>query len=77
MKIGVSPLPPDWWSSLTPDEQRIARLITEGLTNRQIAEELNLTVEAVKDQILVIPRKARATSRVQLALAILRNESAP
>jgi DNA-binding NarL/FixJ family response regulator len=74
MKIGVLPSFPDWWPLLTPDEQRIVQLIITGLTNRQIAEGLNVTEEAIKNHILVIFRKTGCENRLELALAMHRGQ---
>ena len=72
MKIGLLPPFPDWWSLLTPDERRVVQLVTEGLTNREIAEELNVTADVIKDRMLLIFLKANCTSRLELAVLAMR-----
>jgi DNA-binding NarL/FixJ family response regulator len=53
--------------SLTPRETDVARLVAEGRTNSQIAEELFLAPGTVKNHIAVIRRKIGATNRVGIA----------
>lgn len=53
-------------SSLTPSEHRIAVLMTEGLTSRQIAEKLYLTMSTVEWHRRNIYRKLDVASRDEL-----------
>ena len=53
---------------LTPQEQRILDLIGEGLTNRQIAEQLYLAEKTVKNYASSMFAKLGVTSRTQAAL---------
>jgi DNA-binding NarL/FixJ family response regulator len=50
---------------LTPRETEILRLLTLGLSNQQIAEELYLSINSVKSYIRSAYRRIGATSRSQ------------
>jgi DNA-binding NarL/FixJ family response regulator len=54
-------------ASLTASEQRVARLAADGLTNRQIAEQLVVTVKAVEWHLSHVYRKLGINSRIHLA----------
>lgn len=54
-------------AALTAAERRVARLAADGLTNRQIAEELVVTVKAVEWHLSHIYRKLAIPSRGRLA----------
>jgi len=54
-------------ASLTASEQRVARLAADGLTNRQIAEQLVVTVKAVEWHLSHVYRKLGINSRTHLA----------
>ena len=54
-------------SGLTPTEQRVATLAAEGLTNRQIASTLVVTVSTVEAHLTRIYAKLGVRSRAQLA----------
>jgi DNA-binding CsgD family transcriptional regulator/tetratricopeptide (TPR) repeat protein len=58
--------------SLTPREQEVAGLVARGLTNREIAGELSVTVRTVEDHLSSILAKLGATSRSGVAAAIER-----
>jgi DNA-binding NarL/FixJ family response regulator len=53
-------------ASLTSSEQRVARMAAEGLTNRQIASELVVTVKAVEWHLSHVYRKLGISSRTHL-----------
>lgn len=57
-------------AALTVSERRVARLAASGLTNRQIAEELVVTVKAVEWHLSHVYRKLAIASRSQLAGAL-------
>lgn len=59
--------PPSWWAALTPREREVALAITDGFTNKTIAERLDLSVATVKDHVHRILRKARLRRRSQVA----------
>lgn len=50
-------------SDLSPREREVAQLAADGLTNKQIADELILSVGTVKKQLAAAMRKLGATSR--------------
>jgi DNA-binding CsgD family transcriptional regulator len=52
---------------LTDSERRVARLAADGLTNRQIAEQLLVTVKAVEWHLSNVYRKLEIRSRKALA----------
>jgi two-component system response regulator DevR len=54
--------------SLTPQERRILALITEGLTNRQIGEQLFLAEKTVKNYVTSILSKLGMQRRTQAAV---------
>ncbi|MFD3487617.1 LuxR C-terminal-related transcriptional regulator [Streptomyces sp. NPDC058665] len=57
-------------SELSAHEQRLARMILDGLTNRQIADQLQVTQRAVEQHITRIYRKLDIGRRAQLAVAL-------
>ena len=59
--------PPGGWDSLTPTEVRVAELVTEGLTNPQIAERMFVSPGTVKTHVTHIFRKLDLHSRTELA----------
>jgi two-component system, NarL family, response regulator DevR len=52
---------------LTPQEQRIFRLIGEGRTNREIADALNIAEKTVKNRITMLLAKLGMTRRTEVA----------
>jgi DNA-binding NarL/FixJ family response regulator len=61
------PLRGDAAELLTHAEQRVARLAARGLTNRQIAEQLAVTVKGVEWHLSRVYRKLGIRSRTDLA----------
>jgi DNA-binding CsgD family transcriptional regulator len=57
-------------AALTPAELRVARLAAAGSTNREIAEQLFVTVKAVKFHLGNTYRKLAISSRSELAAAL-------
>lgn len=55
---------------LTPAEQRIARLVSMGLTNPQIALEINVSSRTVDSHVYNILKKTGAKNRVQIGLIL-------
>jgi DNA-binding CsgD family transcriptional regulator len=56
--------------SLTPSERRIAALAAEGLTNREIAQTLFLSVKTVESHLRGAYRKLDVRSREELPIAL-------
>ena len=71
-RLGQQPRPVlgETLSSLTAAEQRVARLAAAGHTNREIAEQLVVTVKAVEWHLSHVYRKLGITSRVELTGAL-------
>jgi DNA-binding NarL/FixJ family response regulator len=61
-------------ASLTPQERRILELITEGRTNRQIAESMILAEKTVKNYISNLLAKLGVERRTQAATFAARLE---
>jgi DNA-binding CsgD family transcriptional regulator len=55
------------WSDMTATEQSVARLVGEGLTNREVGELLFMSRYTVDTHLRSIFRKLAVTSRVELA----------
>ena len=62
--------------SLTPSELRVAELVTDGHTNREIAQRLFITQKTVETHLRNVFRKLGLESRAQLALALERDVQA-
>jgi len=62
--------PTDALDVLTPQEQQIARLVAEGLSNREIGERLFLSPRTVSTHLYRIYPKVNVSSRVELARII-------
>ena len=58
-------------SELTPSEERIASLVAQGKTNKQVAEALFLSVATVESNLKRIFRKIGVTSRTELTRSVL------
>lgn len=54
---------------LTQRERDIARLVAQGLTNKEIADQLFLSAGTVRNNIAVIMEKLGVTNRTQLGMA--------
>ena len=59
---------------LTAREAEILHLIAEGLSNKQIATRLYLSVETVKSHAAAIHRKLGASSRAHAVAIALRHD---
>jgi DNA-binding NarL/FixJ family response regulator len=60
-------------SLLTPREGQVVVLVAEGLSNRQIARELNLSEHTIKKYLFRIFEKLGVSSRVELVLYAVNN----
>lgn len=64
-------------SALTPSERRVARLATEALTNREIAERLFVSEKTVEAHLSRAFRKLGVRSRTELATQLTASDGAP
>ena len=55
------------WSSLTPTEEKVAELVAEGLSNRQIADRMFLSPRTVGTHVSHILSKLGLRSRIGIA----------
>ncbi len=55
--------------ALSPREQQVWALLAQGLSNKEIANQLGLAVGTVKTYLHRLYRKLRVSSRVEAALA--------
>ena len=56
------------WASLTPTEQQVAALVSEGLSNGTVAKRLFVSVPTVKTHLTHIYAKTGTANRTELAL---------
>jgi DNA-binding CsgD family transcriptional regulator len=76
--LGAGDRPRFGWPSLTGSELRIARLVAEGMTNRQVAAQLYLSPHTVGFHLRQVFRKLEIGSRVELTrLVIERHADGP
>jgi DNA-binding NarL/FixJ family response regulator len=59
-------------SALTAQEQRVARLVADGLSNKEIAGRLVISTKTVEGHLRNIFEKLGVTSRTQVARALKR-----
>ena len=72
--IHAATKPPDLGFDLTPRELEVLALLSEGMTNPEIAEQLVVSRSTVKHHVRAILSKLGATSRTEaVALAIKHN----
>ncbi len=62
------------WSALTPAECEVARLVAQGCTNADIAEQLFVSVNTVKTHLTHIYQKVAVEGRTELAVEAARRE---
>ena len=55
---------------LTPRQREVLSLLLQGLPNKLIARQLNLSVETVKDHVAAVLRALGVSSRTQAVLAV-------
>ena len=66
--------PANGWTSLTPAELAVARLVSEGLGNREVAQRLFVSPRTVQTHLAHIYTKLDITTRVQLANEVARRD---
>ena len=62
---------------LSPQEERILALVTDGKTNKQIGEELKLAEKTVKNYVSAILSKLEVTRRAEAAAYLARRTTPP
>jgi DNA-binding CsgD family transcriptional regulator len=65
--VGSTGRPDTGWAAMTDSELAVARLVAEGLTNRDVAERLFVSPHTVNSHMRQIFAKLQITSRVALA----------
>jgi DNA-binding NarL/FixJ family response regulator len=60
-------------SLLTPREEQVVALVAEGLANREIARELNLSEHTIKKYLFRVFEKLGISTRVELVLYAINN----
>ncbi|MCF8105272.1 MAG: response regulator transcription factor [Desulfohalobiaceae bacterium] len=60
--------PPGWKNRLTPREQEVLEHLTNGCSNRKIAEQLFISEKTVKTHLYNLFRKLKVTDRLQATL---------
>ncbi len=74
--LGYSPVdPPDGAHSLTRRQREIAELVRQGLTNRQIAARLVISLRTAETHVAHIMTKLGCTSRAQIAVWATRRKN--
>ncbi len=68
IRNGEKPSEPDQLASLTAQERRILELIAQGMTNRQIGENLFLAEKTVKNYVSSLLAKLGVERRTQAAI---------
>ena len=74
-RAGTTFGPDEMFGELTPREQEVASLVSQGLTNEEIARQLILTPGTVANHVAHILAKTGARSRLQVALRLVRTHS--
>lgn len=67
-KIGTADIP------LTPRELAITQQVGRGMTNKEIADELHLSIGTVKNYLTTILQKLQLRDRTQLAIYAVKND---
>ncbi|HAZ13957.1 MAG TPA: hypothetical protein DCY86_14300 [Bdellovibrionales bacterium] len=65
------------WLKLTRRQQEILLKVVQGLSNREIAKNLHITEQTVKDHMYNIFRRLGVCNRTQLVSRIFGRESNP
>lgn len=62
----------DKWGDLSPTELKVATLLAEGMTDKEIAQQLQLELKTVQNHVRAILKKAGVDNRTKFALAFCR-----
>jgi two-component system nitrate/nitrite response regulator NarL len=71
-RIGTESPPPDSARSLTPRERQVLRLVSKGLTNKEIGAQLHIAENTVKNHLRNILEKLHLQNRAQAAAYAVR-----
>jgi two-component system nitrate/nitrite response regulator NarL len=71
-RIGTESPPPDSARSLTPRERQVLRLVSKGMTNKEIGAELHIAENTVKNHLRNILEKLHLQNRAQAAAYAVR-----
>jgi two-component system response regulator DevR len=74
-RIRNPPEPDPRTAALSPQERRILDLIADGLTNRQIGQEMILAEKTVKNYVTNLLAKLKMTSRTEAAVYTARRQA--
>jgi len=72
---GAGDRPRFGWASLTATERRIAELVAQGKTNRQVAAQVYLSPHTVGFHLRQVFRKLQIGSRVELTRVVVQRSS--
>lgn len=75
--VSISPVEPDAFGELTPQQQQIIRLAAQGLTNREIGERLYLSPRTVGSHLYRTFPRLGVTTRAQLRDLLARAGNRP
>jgi DNA-binding CsgD family transcriptional regulator len=67
----------DRWFSLTGTECTVSELVSQGLTNQQVADQMFISVHTVAFHLRKVFRKLGISSRVELARIAVGQRRAP
>ena len=62
-------------ASLTPPERKIARLIAEGMTNREIGKQVRIADKTIRNRISIIMGKLLVSLRSKIAALYIQDET--
>jgi len=69
--------PTTGWESLTPSEEQVVLLVSDGLTNREIAARLFVSIDTVKTHVSHAFAKLGVANRTELAAVASRRPDDP
>ena len=77
LRSGTGPAADEKLARLSPQEQRVLTLVTEGRTNRQIGDELHLAEKTIKKYVSSILVKLEVARRAEAAAYLARHGKTP